>query len=63
MIVKAVAKSRSIIHLDVSSNNLTQKGAKKVFKELGNSESLISLTAGSVDNVSKNKIGSGSAVR
>jgi hypothetical protein len=58
-----VARGKSVIHLDISSNNLTQKGAKKVFKELTFNESLISLAIGSVDSVSKNKIGSGSAVR
>jgi len=29
-----LGKSKSLVHLDLSSNNLTCKGAKKVFKAL-----------------------------
>ena len=62
-IMKAVTKSRSIIHLDVSSNNIGHKGAKRVFKALAENQSLISLAIGSVDNVQKNKIGNESALK
>lgn len=55
--MKIIGRSRALIHLDLSSNQLTHKGAKKVFKALLYNPSLISLALGSVDNISKNKIG------
>lgn len=48
---------KSIIHLDLSSNELTYKGAKKIFRSLLTNNSLISLRLGNYDGVHKNKIG------
>jgi Ran GTPase-activating protein (RanGAP) involved in mRNA processing and transport len=44
------------VHLDLSSNEITHKGAKKIFKSLLTNNSLISLKLGSIDGVHKNKI-------
>jgi predicted RNase H-related nuclease YkuK (DUF458 family) len=57
IIADSVAKSHCIVHLDISSNNISSNGTKKVFKALSGNDSLIALAVGSVDNVQKNKIG------
>lgn len=57
VLVKAIAKSKSIVHLDLSSNSITHKGAKKIFNSLLYNTSLISLKLGSIDGINKNKVG------
>jgi Ran GTPase-activating protein (RanGAP) involved in mRNA processing and transport len=34
ILMKAVSKSKQIVHLDLSSNELTHKGGKTIFKSL-----------------------------
>ena len=55
--MKAVAKSKNIVHLDLSQNEITHKGAKKIFTYLLTNCSLVSLKLGSHENIHKNKIG------
>jgi hypothetical protein len=53
----AVTPSKSLVHLDISSNQITSHGARSVFKALLINQSVNSLKIGTVDNVQKNKIG------
>ena len=53
-----VKNNQNIIHLDLTQNNITTRGTKKVFKALCSNFSLISLKIGNEENVSKNKVGS-----
>lgn len=57
ILVKAIAKSKSVVHLDLSSNCITHKGAKKIATCLLPNCSLISLKLGSIDGINKNKVG------
>jgi len=57
ILIKAVAISKNIVHLDLSSNSITHKGARKIFQSLLYNDSLVSLKLGSTDGVHKNKVG------
>ena len=57
-IMRVVARSKTLVHLDISSNQLSSQGAKKVFKALLVNQSVASLSVGTMDNVQKNKLGS-----
>ena len=57
MLIRVIKNHTSIIHLDLTQNNITTKGSKKVFKSLASNISLISLRMGNIDNTSKNKVG------
>ena len=53
----AVKRSHSIYHLNLSSANITHKGAKRIFRALHKNESLVSLSLGCIDGVNRNRIG------
>ena len=57
MLIRVIKNHSSIIHLDLTQNNITTRGSKKVFKSLASNFSLISLRMGNIDNVSKNRVG------
>ena len=53
----AVKRFHSIYHLNLSSANITHKGAKRIFRALHKNESLVSLSLGCIDGVNRNRIG------
>lgn len=55
--MKVIKNNQDIIHLDLTQNNITSKGSKKIFKALCSNFSLISLKIGNIENVSKNRVG------
>jgi len=57
MIAEAIVKTRSLIKLDVSANELEERGGEIIFKALERNESIVSLTIGSPDWMLKNKLG------
>ena len=61
VLAKTIGKSKNIIHLDVSSNQITHKGAKKLFKALLPNTALVSLKLGAGESLQKNKIGAKAA--
>jgi len=52
-----IKRCSNVVHLDLSQNEITSKGVKKVFKSLMSNTSLISLSIGNHENIQKNKIG------
>lgn len=56
-IAKALVHNRNIVHLDISSNNITPEGAHKFFNLLQKSSSIVSLDISSKDGLNRNKVG------
>ncbi|CDW87976.1 UNKNOWN [Stylonychia lemnae] len=54
LIMHAVKRSKTIIWLDISSTEMTNKGASRVFKSLKKNESLIKLVMTNYDGLIKN---------
>lgn len=57
ILMHGVKRSKSMIRLDLSSTELSHKGAKRIFKSLCKNESLTSLSLGCVEGVYRNRIG------
>ena len=54
LIAKAISESKSIVHLDISSNDIRKEGAKFLFKQLVTNQSLTCLYFGNIKGLYRN---------
>ena len=59
--MKAMKRNYTVIHLDVSSNEICNDGMVSIFKGLQKNESIISLNVSTREGISRNRI-SGSGI-
>eukprot|EP00347_Sterkiella_histriomuscorum_P009618 403340520 len=57
ILAKYLVSNTSIMHLDLSQNEITHKGATDLFQCLSQNNSIVSLDIGSYDGQSRNRIG------
>ena len=55
--MKAIKRSKSVVHLNVASNEIGNEGMVSLMKGLKQNESVISLNMSTLDGVSRNRIG------
>jgi len=56
-LVQALKEKNNIIHIDLSSNNITYSGSQMIFSLLEGNHNLISLDLSSSDGLNRNRLG------
>ncbi len=56
-LAEGVAKSHSLVHLDLASNGVSREGAVELFEALGQNSSLTCLRVGSIKGINRNFLG------
>ena len=54
--MKAIKRSRTVVHLNLASNDICNEGMVAIFKGLQKNESLVSLNVSTIEGIARNRI-------